>query len=138
MRISSAVLLSAAAAVACATQKHKPEGQHNQLYARNRFADRSLADALSGLLPSARKPDIPEVQDVPTSSYVKRDDDLLNGLPLVGDVTGDLLKRNGGLLGGLLGGSRESKQPSPVQAVPSEAYVKRDDDLLNGLPLVGD
>ncbi|KAF9277892.1 hypothetical protein BGZ68_008930, partial [Mortierella alpina] len=103
MRITSAVLLSAAAAVACATQEHKSEGKHDQLYARNRFADRSLADTLGGLLPGSRKSESSEVQDVSTSSYVKRND-LLSDLPGVSDLLDEVLKkRGGGLLAGLLG-----------------------------------
>ncbi|KAF9950913.1 hypothetical protein BGZ70_001185, partial [Mortierella alpina] len=141
MRITSAVLLSAAAAVACAMHEHKPESERSQLYARNRFADRNLAGTLGGLLSGSHESATSEVQDTPstpsTSAYVKRDDNLLGDLPVVGGV-GDLLKRRGGLLGGLLEGSDNSDTSTEVQDTPStSAYVKRDDNLLANLPVVG-
>jgi len=39
MKISSVILLCAAAVVVSATQESKPEDQHRQLYGRSRFAD---------------------------------------------------------------------------------------------------
>ncbi|KAF9557831.1 hypothetical protein EC968_007413, partial [Mortierella alpina] len=123
MRITSAVLLSAAAAVACATQEHKPESHRGHLYARNRFADRSLADTLSGLLPGSRESATSEIQDDSSSTFVKRDgNDILGGLPIIGGV----LRR--GFLDKLFGGHHRAETPTEV--VP-EASSTLEEDLAH-------
>ncbi|KAG0043117.1 hypothetical protein BGZ83_011813 [Gryganskiella cystojenkinii] len=122
MRITSAVLLSAAAAVACAMQEPEPESQHGQLYARNRFAKRALPHILGDLLPGGHKSAASEVQDTSTSPYVKRDEfDLFDGIPVLGDI----FKRS--LLEKLLGGADSSDTASEVQDASTSPYVEQDD-----------
>ncbi|KAG0345975.1 hypothetical protein BGZ54_005383, partial [Gamsiella multidivaricata] len=150
MKISSVIILSTVAAIACASH------QRGQLYARNRFVQRGLLDGMKGIIPGASKATSLGSKDANVASgassrpgydmeefVVKRDvsnvENLLKNLPIVdgsGSDVNQLLKKRDSGVGNLLenlpivGGSGSDV---------NQLLKKRDSgvgSLLENLPIV--
>lgn len=134
MKISSVVLLSAVAAIACASR------QRSHLYAPERFERRGLIDGSNTPVNEHIASTLGQVEKF----VVKRDGGvghLLDGLPLTADVSGKdgkgLLKRDGGV-GHLLDGLPVT---AGVSGKDGKGLLKRDGSvggLLKSIPAVGD
>ncbi|KAG0202056.1 hypothetical protein BGX28_005306 [Mortierella sp. GBA30] len=129
MRISPVILLSAVAAIACATHGPKPEGNRGSLYARDRFANRDLS---RGVVPGAAKSTGSETQEQASQEHTSST--LLKrtaGLPLLGGL-GKAAKTGPGAVAAPGTGPGTAAGPGPGGISPF-GLVKRDNDLMDSV-----